>query len=259
MGGCGGAAWGLHAGASLRSDAFVPRGGEGIVGTETVAEAKPTSGARLVIGARNYSSWSLRGWLLCKLAGLDFTEEVVPPSNPKMRAELLLLSPSMLVPCLRHDGLAITGVLAIAEYLHELLPRAGLLPEDRAERARCRSVSSEMHAGFAPLRSALPMNLRGDFPGFRVWSRAQADLDRIFAIWRDCLARSDGPYLFGGRPTMADAMFAPVATRIRTYRVPADETARAYCETLFALPAMAEWIAAARVEPVEIGELDVQT
>ncbi len=214
--------------------------------------------AKLTISSKNYSSWSLRGWLMCRFSGLDFAEQVIPPTNPNMRAELLLLSPSMLVPCLRHDGLTIWNNLAIGEYLNEVCPDAGLLPRDKARRARCRSISGEMQAGFAPMRSALPMNLRGDFPGFRVWSRAQADLDRIFAIWRDCIDAHGGPYLLGDTRSMADAMFAPVATRIRTYHVPTDELCRAYCDTIYALPEMGEWIAAARAEPADVEELEVE-
>src|SRR5579871_6468142 len=115
--------------------------------------------ATLTISSKNYSSWSLRGWLLCRMAGLEFAEEVVPVEDPANRAELLLLSPSILVPCLVHDGMRIWDTLAIAEYLNEIKPEAGLLPASRAARARCRSICGEMHSGFANLRSALPMNL----------------------------------------------------------------------------------------------------
>ena len=204
--------------------------------------------ATLTISSKNYSSWSLRGWLLTKLSGLDFAEEVIPQNDPDTRAELLLLSPSMLVPCLRHDGLTIWNNLAIGEYLNEIRPDAHLLPADRVRRARCRSVSGEMHAGFAPMRSALPMNIRGDFPTFKVWSRAQADIDRITTIWRECLHLFGGPYLMGERPCMADAMFAPVVTRLKTYHVPVDAICQAYCALILDMPAMREWIAAAEVE-----------
>ncbi len=141
--------------------------------------------ASLTIASKNYGSWSLRGWLLCKMAGLDFSEEIIPSDDPSIRAELLLLSPSFLVPCLTHDGAKIWDTLAIAEYLHELNPGAALMPEDRAARARCRSISGEMHSGFANLRSALPMNLKAHYPGFKVWAGAQADIDRVASIWRD--------------------------------------------------------------------------
>src|SRR5262245_9824106 len=150
---------------------------------------------------------SLRGWLLCKIAGLDFEEEIVASDDPSTRAELLLLSPSFLVPCLTHDGTKIWDTLAIAEYLNEILPSAGLLPKTLAARARCRSISGEMHSGFSNLRSALPMNLKAHHPGFKIWAGAQADINRITGIWRECFAVEKGPFLFGASPCMADAMF----------------------------------------------------
>jgi len=211
----------------------------------------------LTISSKNYSSWSLRGWLLCKFAGVDFDEQVVPIDDPETRAEILLLSPSILVPRLTENGITVWDTLSIAEYLHETRPQAGLLPSDPAARALCRSICGEMHSGFAALRSALPMNLRGLFPGFKVWSRAQADIDRVVAIWRDCLTRSGGPYLFGGL-TMADAMYAPVVTRFQTYDVPLDEVCREYCRRIMALPDMQAWIAAAKTEPEEVVELEVE-
>ena len=214
--------------------------------------------ATLTISSRNYSSWSLRGWLLAKMSGLDFDVEIAPLDDPATRAELLLLSPSMLVPCLRHDGLTIWNNLAIGEYLHEIRPEAEILPADRERRARCRSISGEMHAGFAPMRSALPMNIKASFPHYRVWSRAQADIDRITEIWRECLGLYGGPYLLGERRSMADAMFAPVTTRFRTYHVPVDDVSQAYCETILAMPEMVEWDAAARTEPEDVEELEVE-
>ncbi len=212
----------------------------------------------LTISSKNYSSWSLRGWLLAKMSGLDFEEIVIPPTDTAMRAELLLLSPSMLVPCLRHDGLVIWNNMAIAEYLHEVRPGAGLMPAGRRERAHARSISGEMHAGFAPLRSSLPMNIKGSFPTYKVWSRAQADIDRIFTIWRDCIETFDGPYLLGDQRCVADAMFAPVVTRLKTYHVPVDETCERYCATILAMPEMREWIDAARAEPEDVEELEVE-
>src|SRR5215469_4557065 len=171
------------------------------------------SDAVLTISSKNYSSWSLRGWLLCRMAGLDFSEEVVPVDDPASRAELLLLSPSILVPCLTHSGVRIWDTLAIAEYFNELKPRGGLLPKDRAAHARCRSICGEMRSGFSNLRSALPMNLKARRTGFKVWSGAQTDIDRITTIWRECLATYHCLYLFGETLTIADAMYAPVVTR----------------------------------------------
>src|SRR5580692_6317348 len=200
--------------------------------------AKPT----LSISSRNYSSWSLRGWLICKLAGLDFETELLPSDDVSARAELLLLSPSFLVPCLTHDGVKVWDTLAIAEYLNETQPDARLLPTDRVARSWCRSVSGEMHSGFANLRSGLPMNLKARHPGFKVWAGAQLDIDRILAIWRGCLADSGGPFLFGAAPTVADAMYAPVCTRFHTYDVPLDAACAAYRDTIMAWPILQEWI-----------------
>ncbi|MGD0193067.1 MAG: glutathione S-transferase family protein [Rhizomicrobium sp.] len=214
--------------------------------------------AVLTISSRNYSSWSLRGWLLCRLAGLDFDEEVRPSDEPSTRAELLLLSPSFLVPSLRHGTIKVWDTLAIAEYLHEVMPQAGLLPAGLAARTQCRAVSGEMHSGFANLRSALPMNLKAHYPGFKVWAGAQADIDRIRSIWHECLEAYGGPYLFGPAPTLADAMYAPVCTRFKTYDVALDRLSNAYCGTMLALSAMQDWIAAAKNEPDEVEELEAE-
>jgi glutathione S-transferase len=211
----------------------------------------------LTISSKNYSSWSLRGWLLCRMAGLKFVEEVVPVDDPANRAELLLLSPSILVPCLTHQGTRIWDILAIAEYLNEVRPKAGLLPADRAARARCRSICGEMHSGFTNLRSALPMNLKAHHRGFKVWAGAQADIDRITTIWRECFAAYHGPYLFG-KPTMADAMYAPVVTRFLTYDVKLDADCAGYCDRISALPDMIAWREAAMLEPEELEELDME-
>jgi glutathione S-transferase len=213
--------------------------------------------AVLTISSKNYSSWSLRGWLLTKFSGLPFREAVVAPDDPGNRAELLLLSPSILVPCLTHNGVKVWDTLAIAEYLNEIKPDAGLLPADQAQRAYCRAICGEMHSGFSALRSALPMNLKAQFPSFKVWSRAVADIERVAAIWDDCIARFGGPYLFGERG-MADAMYAPVATRLLTYDVRLDGVCAAYCDTIMAMPEMIEWIEAAKLEPEGIEELEVE-
>ena len=213
--------------------------------------------ATLTISGRNYSSWSLRGSLLVRFAGLDCTEVEVPPDDADARKELLLLSPSVLVPCLMHDRIKVWDSLAIAEYLNEIKPKAGLLPTDRAARAHCRAVRGEMHSGFSALRSALPMNLKRRFKGHKVWARAQADIERIGAIWLECLAMYGGPYLFGKR-TMADAMYAPVVTRFVTYDVKLDRRCAAYGKEILAMPEMIEWTAAAKREPEEIDELDME-
>ncbi len=214
--------------------------------------------ATLTINSRNYGSWSLRGWLLCKLAGLDIAEQMLSSDDPSIRAELLLLSPSFLVPCLTHGPIKVWDTLAIGEHVNELRPEAGLLPPDRASRAHCRAISGEMHSGFSNLRSALPMNIKGRFPGFKVWAGALADINRVTTIWQECLDAWGGPYLFGQRPGMADAMYAPVCTRFLTYDVALDPKSAGYCETIMALPAMLEWVAAAKSEDEEVMELDVE-
>jgi len=211
----------------------------------------------LTISSKNYSSWSLRGWLLCKMVDLPFEEELLSSDDPSTRAELLLLSPSFLVPCLRHEDVKVWDTLAIAEYLAEIRPKAGLLPEGLAARAHCRAVSGEMHSGFHNLRSALPMNLKAHFPGFSVWSGAQGDIDRVVAIWRECLDAYGGPYLFG-KLSLADAMYAPVCARFLTYDVKLGPDCAAYCDTIMSWPAMIDWVAAAKLEPDELEELDVE-
>ena len=123
--------------------------------------------ATLTISSKNYSSWSLRGWLLTKFSGLEFEEVVTAPDDASARAEILLLSSSILVPCLRHDGATVWDTLAIAEYLNEVMPDAGLLPADRIQRAHCRSICGEIHSGFTTLRASLPVNLKGHFPGLQ--------------------------------------------------------------------------------------------
>jgi glutathione S-transferase len=213
--------------------------------------------AVLTINSRNYGAWSLRGWLVARFAGLDFDLRVVPPDDPDTKAEMLLLSSSIRVPMLEHNGARVWDVLAIAEYLNELKPRAALLPAERRARAHCRSICGEMHNGYASLRSALPMNIKGHFPGFRIWARAQADIDRIVTTWNECLATYGGPFLFGRR-TMADAMYAPVVTRFITYDVALDAACAAYCQRVLALPEMTEWIEEAKREPESIEELEVE-
>jgi glutathione S-transferase len=215
------------------------------------------SRATLAINRYNYGAWSLRGWLMCRFAGLQFTLQELDADDPGARAELLLLSPSFLVPRLEIDGTEVWDTMAIGEYLWEVSPESGLLPRDALERARCRSVCGEMHAGFAHLRAALPMNIKARYGEFKVFSEAQADIDRIVAIWHDCLQVSGGPFLFGPAPGMADAMYAPVCTRFETYVVELPADCAAYVRTVMNLPEMAEWIAAALSEPDALEELDL--
>ena len=206
----------------------------------------------IYLGNKNYSSWSLRPWLVLKQFGLAFEEIVIPLYEATSRETILRHSPSGRVPALRHGEIVIWESLAICEYLAEILPEAGLWPDDPGARSLARAVSAEMHAGFQALRSHLPMNVRSTFPDRGVTPEVQADINRVLAIWRDCRGRfgaSAGDFLFG-HFTIADAMYAPVVTRFRTYRVEIESQAAAYCDTIMALPAMEAWIAAARNEPM---------
>ncbi|HUB12291.1 MAG TPA: glutathione S-transferase family protein [Acetobacteraceae bacterium] len=214
--------------------------------------------ATLLISSKNYSSWSLRGFLLCHLARLEFEEKPVDFDDPANRAELLLKASSIRVPCLIHDGVTIWDTLAIAEYLNEVFPAAAMYPGERMARARCRSISGEMHSGFSALRSSLPMNLRLHRPGVTLWSAARADIDRITEIWRECLETWGGPWLFGRAPSVGDAMYAPVVTRFRSYGVGLDAACERYCDRIISWSAMQEWIEAALREPEQIEELDVE-
>lgn len=205
----------------------------------------------LYIGNKNYSSWSLRGWLMAKAAGITFDEVLIRLRQPNTKAEVLRRSPSGHVPALAHGEVSVWESLAIGEYLAELFPDAGLWPEDRAARAVARAVSTEMHAGFSALRTHFPMNVRSSFPNRASTPEVQADIDRITAIWHDCRTRfgKDGPFLFGDGFGNADAMYAPVVTRFRTYKVELDAGAQAYCDAVWAFPAMQEWATAAKNEP----------
>ncbi len=214
--------------------------------------------ATLTISSKNYSSWSLRGWLLCRMSGLDFDEELVATDDQEARQELLLLSPSVRVPRLTDGNVTVWDTLAIAEYVNEIAPNAGLLPVDQAARAHCRSVSGEIHSGFYNLRSALPMNLKARHKSFKIFSGARPDVERIKTIWTECLETYGGPFLFGAKPTVADAMYAPVCTRFRTYAVTLDPRHMEYCETIFRWPLMQEWTQGALTEPDEIVELEVE-
>ena len=195
---------------------------------------------------------------MMKFSGLKFKELQVEPGDIDNRAELLLLSPSILVPRLDHDGCKVWDTLAIGEYLNELNPQANLLPKDPIARAHCRSICGAMHSGFSALRASLPMNVKAKFDSFKVWSKAQIDINRILVIWQDCLSTYDGPFLFVKEPTLADAMFAPVVTRFLTYNVELDKACQNYCKHIMALPEMKEWVMGALEEPDDIEELEVE-
>jgi glutathione S-transferase len=207
----------------------------------------------IYLGNKNYSSWSLRPWLALKQTGAAFTEELIPLSEAATRSTILRYSPSGRVPALKHNGLTVWDSLAICEYLAEAFPKVHLWPKDKAARAVARAVSAEMHSGFAALRNHLPMNMRSSFPNRGVTPDVQADINRVTAIWRDCRKRfgEGGPFLFGGF-TNADAMYAPVVSRFRTYKVELEAEAQAYTDAVWALPALQEWLTAAKNEPMII-------
>jgi glutathione S-transferase len=207
----------------------------------------------IYLGNKNYSSWSLRPWLSLKQTGVKFDEEVIPLSEPTTRSTILRYSPSGRVPALKHNELTVWDGLAICEYLAETFPEAKLWPADKAARAVARAVCAEMHSSFAALREHLPMNMRSSFPNRGVTPEVQADINRIAAIWRDCRKRfgEGGPFLFGSF-TNADALYALVVSRFRTYKVELDEAAQEYTDAVWALPALQEWLTAAKNEPMII-------
>ena len=211
----------------------------------------------LTISSKNYSSWSLRAWLIMKWSGIPFVEHQIDVDAPGVRAELLLLAPSILVPSLSHDGVRVWDTLAIGEYVNEIAPKAGLLPTKVVQRAHCRAICGEMHSGFSAMRASLPMNFKVQFKSFKVWSKAQADIDRIVQIWSECLLIYKGPFLFGKSPNLADAMFAPVASRFVSYGVKLPEACARYRDTIMALPEIHEWRQFAMKEPEEFDELDL--
>jgi glutathione S-transferase len=209
----------------------------------------------LYIGNKNYSSWSLRAWLLMKQTGIAFSEHRLSldwAAGSPFKSILLAIAPTGRVPLLVDDGFAVWDSLAIAEYLAERFPDRHLWPADRRQRARARSLCAEMHSGFAALRNRCPMNIEASLPevGARCsgeWPDVAADLARLDAMWREALAASGGPFLFGAFGAV-DAYFAPVCARIETYRLPVGAEAKAYVERIHALPAMREWCTAARAE-----------
>ena len=211
---------------------------------------------KLYIGNKNYSSWSMRPWVLMKQTGIAFDEVLLRfdafTPDSQFKTEVLRLNPAGKVPVLVDDGLVIWDSLAIAEYLAERHPDQALWPTDRAARARARSVVAEMHSGFGALRNHFGMNIEASLPevGARVLkdeAAVRADVERIVGMWSDLLAQSGGPLLFGGFG-IADAYFAPVVMRLRTYGVPVPAPVAAYVERVVALPGVAGWIADALAE-----------
>ena len=204
---------------------------------------------KIILGNKNYSSWSLRPWLALKHCGIPFEEQVIFLDKPTTQAEIAKVSPSGRVPALVHDDLTIWDSLAICEYLNEQFPGAKLWPADVRARAHARSVSAEMHSGFTALRNTMPMKIRESLPMAKVPDDVQKDIVRITSLWTDCRERfgARGAFLFSAF-SIADAMFAPVVTRFRTYGVKLSGAAGSYAESLWSMPAMQEWVAAAKAE-----------
>lgn len=212
---------------------------------------------RLIVANKNYSSWSLRPWLVLRAAKLPFEEVVIPLDQPETEAAIAKVSPSRRVPVLEDDGLRVWDSLAIAEYVAEKAPAAKLWPDDREGRAIARAVSAEMHSGFAAMRAEMPMNLKRSNVPVRPSAACQADVRRVAEIFSTMRKahQGDGPYLFGAW-SIADAMYTPVATRFRTYGVILEGAAQDYVETLLAHPDFAEWERAALEETTGITKYD---
>ena len=213
---------------------------------------------KLLIANRNYSSWSLRPWLVLRHFDIAFTHELLPMNGEGWRQMFQQRSPTGRMPVLIDGDLVIPETLAIIEYLAESFPEKAIWPTERRDRALARAAAAEMHAGFSQLRNAAPMNLRASHPG-RVSRDAVAfDLHRLEVLWGELLERSGGPFLFGAF-SAADAMFAPVAARIRTYDLPVSDMLAGYVESIYALPAFGEWLNEARKETwvVDEDEIDV--
>lgn len=204
---------------------------------------------KLVIGNKNYSSWSLRPWLLMRVLELPFEEVLIPLYTPSSREKLLAIVPSGKVPALIDGDLTVWDSLAIVEYLAEQYPGVPVWPADSEPRAMARCVAAEMHSGFSALRTHMPMNCRAELPGKGHTPEVLADIARITALWADCRARygGGGPFLFGAF-SAADAFYAPVVTRFLTYAVPLPAVCREYVEAVRSLPAMVEWYAAGAAE-----------
>ena len=206
----------------------------------------------LVIGNKNYSSWSLRPWLAMKQAGLAFDEVRISLRQPGTTQRILQYSPSGRVPCLVDGALTVWDSMAICEYVNEQYAAGRIWPRDVAQRARARSVAAEMHSGFAALRTHMPMDIRSHRPDRGAVASARpdvaADIARIQSLWSDCLDASSGPFLFGGF-SIADAFFAPVVTRFRSYGVALPSRLAAYSEAVLNLSAMHQWAAASAAEP----------
>lgn len=215
---------------------------------------------KLLIGNKCYSSWSLRAWLLMRASGIAFTEQLVPLDEPGFKEAIFAAAPGSggTVPTLVDGEIAVWETLAICEYLHDTQPQAGIWPRDKAARAHARAIASEMHAGFTALRGACPMNLGKRFAARDRGPGVARDVERLTSLWRQARARfgAGGPFLYGAF-SAADAMFAPVVTRLDTYGIAVDPVSRDYMQAVLALPAYREWLAAALAEPWIVAQDEV--
>ena len=214
----------------------------------------------LIIGNKNYSSWSLRPWLLLKQAGIPFSERRIPLYTPQTKADILKHSPAGKVPVLHDGDISVWDSLAICEYLAEKVPQQPLWPVAAAARARARSVACEMHSGFTALRQNMNMNCRKRLPGKGRTPEVAVDIERICALWKDSRANfgKSGDFLFG-EFGIADAMYAPVALRFVTYAVDLDPVCTAYVRAITSLPAIQQWLAEAEAESETIPEFEAYT
>lgn len=203
---------------------------------------------RLYIGNKNYSSWSLRPWIAMKTKGVEFEEILIPFDDDAGNPKFAEFSPTRKVPVLVDGDLTVWESLAILEYLHDRFPDRGFWPEDIKARAVARAVAAEMHAGFAALRSSCPMNMRRDIRPVAVTAALRRDVQRIEALWSECLDESGGPFLFGAFSN-ADAMFAPVVNRLEKYVLSSSPAVAAYSTAMKGLSAWLEWEHAAQAEP----------
>ncbi|WP_306224775.1 glutathione S-transferase family protein [Bosea beijingensis] len=215
---------------------------------------------KLLIGNKCYSSWSLRAWLLMRATGIAFTEQLVPLDEPGFKEAIFAAAPGSggTVPTLVDGDVVVWETLAICEYLHDTQPQAGIWPRDKAARAHARAIASEMHAGFTALRSACPMNLGKRFAGRDRGPGVARDVERLTSLWRQARERfgAGGQFLYGAF-SAADAMFAPVVTRLDTYGIAVDAVSQDYMQAVLALPAYREWLAAALVEPWIVAQDEV--
>jgi glutathione S-transferase len=217
-----------------------------------------TTDLHLVIGSKAYSSWSMRPWLAMKANGLAFRETLIPLGQDNTPVEIKKHSPSGKVPFLSHGGITVWDSLAILEYLADSFYDKPWWPTDPEAKATARAVAAEMHSGFQGLRQNMPFNVRKSHPGRGQTPEALADVARITEIWRQCRTRfgAGGPFLFG-RFSNADAMYAPVATRFKTYAVELDPVSRAYCDAVLDLPAVRQWYADAAKEPWVVAKYEL--